>query len=92
MGRFSLLLGRGLKVVGLLLVAPFAFLFFFIVPLGIGPLDLALGILIPVGLAAIGGALCVVGKIIASNDPWLDSRLSSRGDDESFKPDEEAEG
>ncbi|HEV2120047.1 MAG TPA: hypothetical protein VGS11_08105 [Candidatus Bathyarchaeia archaeon] len=92
MGRFSLLLGRGLKVVGLLLVAPFVLLFFFIVPLGIGPSDLVLSILITVGLAAIGGALYVVGKIVAPNDSWLDSRLSPWGDDESFKPDEEAEG
>jgi hypothetical protein len=91
-GRISLFLGRGLKVVGLLLVTPFVLLFVFVLPLGLSPWDFVSGIFITVGLAAIGGALYVVGKIIAPNDPWLDSRLSPWGDDESFKPDEEAEG
>jgi hypothetical protein len=78
MGRFSLVLARGLKIVGGLLTLPLILFFFFLLPFG-PPIEILTSstVRVMIGLAVLGVLLLVLGKIIAPNEPWFEAKKDS---------------
>ncbi len=78
MGRSSLLLARGLKIVGALLALPFVLWFLFLLPFFVSvEVFTSSLVLVTLGLAVLGGLLFGLGKIIAPNDTWSPAKQES---------------